>query len=150
MFFVSPLSASNLINDLENIIMNKLNTLTLAIALAASASSNAAITFQFATGAATYGENLIVGFLTGQNGAGFTYKLKATPDSDATLAKQPSNIGLGVKTGGAGNFYITSGEAINFSLVDSDNNPVAFSLNGFKIQISDLIRIFMIRIYIHT
>jgi len=132
MFFVSSLSASNLINDLENIIMNKLNTLTLAIALAASASSNAAITFQFATGAATYGETVIGGFLTGQSGTGFTYKLKATPDSGAVLAKQPQNIGLGVKTGGAGNWYITSGEVINFSLVDSDNNPVAFSLNGFK------------------
>jgi len=112
--------------------MNKLNTLTLAIALAASASSNAAITFQFATGAATYGENTIAGFLTGQSGAGFTYKLKATPDSGAKLAKQASNIGLGVKTGGIGTWYINSGEVVNFSLVDSDNNPVAFSLNGFK------------------
>ncbi len=112
--------------------MNKLNALTLAVALAASASSNAAMVFQFATGNATYGVGGIGGFLSGQGSNNFTYKLKATPDSGALLAKQPQNIGLGVKTGGTGNYYITSGEVINFSLVDANDNPVAFSLNGFK------------------
>jgi hypothetical protein len=112
--------------------MNKLNTLTLAIALAASASSNAAMVFKFTAGSATYGETVIGGFLQGQSGANFTYKLKATPDSPATLAKQGSNIGLGVRSIETDTWYIETGEVLNFSLVDSDNNPVAFSLNGFK------------------
>lgn len=112
--------------------MNKLNTLTLAIALAASASSNAAMVFKFTVGNALYGEPVISGFLQGQSSANYTYKLRATPDSGAELARQGSNIGLGVKTGDTGTYYIESGEVVNFELRDSDNIPVAFSLNGFK------------------
>ena len=112
--------------------MNKFNTLTLAVALTVSASSNAALVFQYATGGATYGESVIGGFVTGENGTNFTYKLKATPDSGAALAKQANGIGLGVKTGGTGNWYINAGEVVNFELLDSNNNPVAFYLNQLK------------------
>lgn len=113
--------------------MKKFNMSVLAIAIAASASSQAAMTFVYGLSNASYNEPAYNGFISGESGSSFTYKLRATTTSDRKLAKQGEGIGLGVGLpAGVNPWSITSGETINFELQDASGNPVDFTLTSIK------------------
>ena len=120
------------IYNLEILTMNKLNKFILPLALAASASSSASMTFIYAAGAATYNEDFVVAFQSGQTASNFDYKLTATTTSDSKLARQGSGIGLGVKKNNAGNWYIDPGEEVIFTLRDTNGQIVDLSFVEMK------------------
>lgn len=102
--------------------MNKLKTSIIAIGLSTSVASNAALVFEFDTGAASYNQPAFAS--TAQTVDGVSYKLRATTPTDGrALAKQGNNQGLGVGApGGANPWWIGDGEAINFELRVLDAN----------------------------
>jgi hypothetical protein len=118
--------------NLENITMKKFNMSVLAIAIAASASSQAAITFDFSVlgGVASYNKT---SFSQTDSASGLT--LTATTDGSAfaagrVLAAQPNGIGLGVGLPNSGNpWTIVLNENLIFTLTDANDNLVDFTLD---------------------
>ncbi|MAV75752.1 MAG: hypothetical protein CL691_03945 [Cellvibrionales bacterium] len=109
--------------------MKKFNMSVLAIAIAASASSNAALVFDYSDrGGASYGENQYNKTVTFDNA---DYTLNASGlTTGMKLAAQPNNQGLGANATN-GNWWIGDGEAIVFTLKDSIGNEVDFNFVGF-------------------
>jgi hypothetical protein len=112
--------------------MKKFNMSILAIAIAASASSQAAITFDFSVlgGAASYNQTSF-----SQTDAASGLTLTATTDGSAfnagrVLASQPNGTGLGVGLPGGGNAWtIDLNENLVFTLTDASDNLVDFTLD---------------------
>ena len=112
--------------------MKKFNMSVLAIAIAASASSQASITFDFSVlgGVASYNKTSF-----SQTDAASGLTLTATTDGSAfsagrKLAAQPNGVGLGVGLPQGGNpWTIVQSENLTFALTDDSGNPVDFTLD---------------------
>lgn len=109
--------------------MKKLDISVFAIAIVASASSHAAITFDYSDrGGASYNQNQYNVTVTSE-GADYTLNASGLTTGMA-LAAQPNNQGLGANAT-PGNWWIGDGEAIVFTLTDSTGNEVDFNFIGF-------------------
>ena len=112
--------------------MNTLKTSVLTMAMTTSALSNAAMVFDYSDrNVGVYNQPQFNVTVTNADD-GQDYRLKATTTSDRALASQPNDTGLGVGLpGGANPWWIGEGESITFTLFDSANNVVDFTLSGF-------------------
>ena len=112
--------------------MNTLKTSVLTMAMTTSALSNAAMVFDYSDrSVGAYNQPQFNVTVTNADD-GQDYRLNATTSSDRALAGQPNDTGLGVGLpGGANPWWIGEGESITFTLFDSANNVVDFTLSGF-------------------